>query len=448
MLIGKDGVGFLEICLRSLDEILPHTTTEPWRVTKGEDAPAATWDGNTRRGIRLVIRIQLNKGKQTYSFVLKSTLRRKIAASLGSAVERTLDDNEKSICSQVVIRASDIIGSKRNDFDAESLRAIGKLFKEQVVASHLRQSCELNIDVAGLFATLRELAEQSYENKSLSYGLVISKKKTKQTPSLRFPIDFLRFKRYRAMSDGYRTAFTITANGKVESLDDLEDLSESHHEGRYYPEWCRFIAEASCNARCSISLTRQGDILVFVDGSMRFTYRRGKWQYWNHRHAENLLTDSARAKHVDTRHVKAVVRQLYKSAIDVSFRRTGGLFILLCNKIHLRKIVPQGDAIKDKKRERAHVAFDKSLADQTVASIPRLIRAELAALDGAIVVDNRNKVLAYGAVLKSPPGSKVDSAEGSRSKAAKAASEFGLAIKVSSDGDITIYRKGITLLEL
>jgi DNA integrity scanning protein DisA with diadenylate cyclase activity len=74
--------------------------------------------------------------------------------------------------------------------------------------------------------------------------------------------------------------------------------------------------------------------------------------------------------------------------------------------------------------------------------MPRAILVELAALDGAVVLDNTGRLLAYGAVLEPRRRGRVDAAEGSRTKAAIGASNYGLAVKISADGDITLYADG------
>jgi len=75
-------------------------------------------------------------------------------------------------------------------------------------------------------------------------------------------------------------------------------------------------------------------------------------------------------------------------------------------------------------------------------SLPRSVAVELASLDGAIVLANSGKILAYGAVLQPKKKGKMELSEGSRTKAAIGASNYGLAIKISSDGDITTYFEG------
>ena len=65
-------------------------------------------------------------------------------------------------------------------------------------------------------------------------------------------------------------------------------------------------------------------------------------------------------------------------------------------------------------------------------------------VDGAFVIDTTGNVIAVGSILSVSPGSD----EGGRSAAAKALSRHGIGIKVSEDGDITIFRSGEQVLKL
>src|SRR5580692_206149 len=98
------------------------------------------------------------------------------------------------------------------------------------------------------------------------------------------------------------------------------------------------MARSSRDRKCGIALSRQGDILVFDEGTLRFTYRNGRWQYWNHAHLVTLLRDRARAQHVPPTYLGKLVAQTYRVALDVSFRRTGGLFVVLRNQRNLTKV--------------------------------------------------------------------------------------------------------------
>jgi DNA integrity scanning protein DisA with diadenylate cyclase activity len=215
-------------------------------------------------------------------------------------------------------------------------------------------------------------------------------------------------------------------------------LTEKH----YHPEWAAQLARVSRSGICGVALSRQGDILIFDEGTLRFTYRYGRWQYWNHAHVVKLLHERARAQRVPKQIVGRVVGAIYRAALDVSFRRSGGLFVILHNRRSLRQVVRQGDAIGDHKRSPTDFDFDAVLQDHKLQALPRVITVELASLDGAIVLENSGKILAYGAILQPKKAGRIIGTEGSRTKAAIGASNYGLAIKISSDGDIEVYHNG------
>jgi hypothetical protein len=115
-----------------------------------------------------------------------------------------------------------------------------------------------------------------------------------------------------------------------------------------------------------------------------------------------------------------------------SFANTFGGFLL-------RMIVRPGDAIGDPGRSPPDAAFDAAIGGTPVR---RAVLVELASLDGAVVMNNSSVMLAFGAVLRPKKSGRSRGSEGSRTKAAIGASFYGLAVKVSSDGDITVYHKG------
>lgn len=438
--LGTEGTTFLSHALGSVTRLLPHTETTRWSVTSSTNSTKVKWEDSNRRAIVLRVRI----ADEANSFCVEATLRRKTASSGVGQIAPTLDVREFDVCQLVASRISTVLHPDSQDASTESLRAISSLFDEQVVAVHIQRHHGITLDVGQVFAEMRRLAEQSYENKSISYGLLI--RPDGETHETVFPSDFFGKKRYRALSDGFRTAFEVTSGGKLLGLLDLKDLGTGRNQQHFFPEWCEHIAEASNHRSCGIALTRQGDVLIFDSGSLRFTYRAGRWQYWNHRHVCDLFRNRARVQHVPTHVLPRVVKSIYRAALDVSFRRSGALFVLLRNRKNKQKLVIPGDAIGDANREATHAAFDETLAEPIVQTMPRVRLAELAGLDGGVVLDNHGHLLAYGAVLKTT--GRFNPSEGSRTKAAISASRYGIAVKVSSDGEITFFENGKVFLEL
>jgi len=196
-----------------------------------------------------------------------------------------------------------------------------------------------------------------------------------------------------------------------------------------------------------MALTRQGDILLFDEGRLRFTYRYGRWQYWNHDHLIALLRSLMRGQRTPPSSLGALAGAVYRSALDVSFRRTGGLFVVLANQSQgLKGLVGPGDAIQDHPEGGTDWQFDRALPTSSIKTIPRSVLAELASLDGGTVVDKAGRLLSYGAILKTKKLAGSRGTEGSRTKAAIAASHYGVAVKISADGDITIYDRGKKVL--
>jgi DNA integrity scanning protein DisA with diadenylate cyclase activity len=119
------------------------------------------------------------------------------------------------------------------------------------------------------------------------------------------------------------------------------------------------------------------------------------------------------------------------------------LFVVLHNRRRLRDIVRTGDAIGDNRRTPTDEEFDTVLQKRGfIQSQQRPVVVELASLDGAVVLENSGRILAYGAVLQPKKAARIRGTEGSRTKAAIGASHYGLALKISSDGDISVYHKG------
>jgi DNA integrity scanning protein DisA with diadenylate cyclase activity len=443
--LGTHGVDFLEHAAEAIQRILPHVEVAPWREQPWDKAKSV-WASPKRTEIRVTFSIGK---KDQASRSLTTSVKRRRVPGIGGNAKQTFDLREHHLCEYVARRVSEILLQWSPDGDEASIHAIRDGFDESVVAEHVKVHHDLNLDVSSVFSALHTLSEQSYENKALTFGCILDPTKAGDATAARFPQDFLRSKKYKALSDGYRTAYHISTNGHVLHFIDLDryakkPLTEKH----YYPDWTEPIARASRSRSCGVVLSRQGDILVFDNGTLRFTYRYGRWQYWNHAHLDNLLRDRARAQKVPPSILGRVVRTIYRAALDVSFRRCGGLFVILHNRNALHCVVKNGDAIDDPKRSEIDQEFDAVLKEHTIQSLPRAVVVELASLDGAVVLENSGRVLAYGAVLQPKKAGRLSGTEGSRTKAAIGASNYGLAVKISADGEISVYHKGKAFIRM
>lgn len=431
---------FLEFSTDAVRRLLPHVQVTAWREGAWK-TPQSVWTSPERTEVRMTIAVGAHSDPDARS--LTTTVRRRGGAIVGGKAKAIIDLREHDICRLITHRVTEVLQQQASDSSSASIQAISNFFDEYIVGAHLQGHHQFDAPVSSVLSALHTLSEQSYENKALAFGCILDPRKTGQPSGARFPSEFLRSKKYKALSDGFRTAYIVSTDGRVLSFVDLDKYgTASLTEKHYFPDWTEAVARSSRDGRCGIVLSRQGDILVFDEGTLRFTYRYGRWQYWNHSHLLNLLRDQARAQRVPTNRVGRVVGAIYRAALDVSFRRSGGMFVILHNRQHLRKIVKYGDAIGDDNRGATDREFDEFLTGHTIQSLPRAVAVELASLDGAVVLDNSGHILAYGAVLQPKKSGKLRGTEGSRAKAAIGASNYGLAVKISSDGDIAVYSKG------
>lgn len=433
--IGPEGVAFLARAAGAVSRILPHVELSSWTEHASWLKPDAVWTSPRRTQVRMTVSIGAkDRGKSLIAFV-----QRRGVPSQQDAGRRVLDLREQDICRRIARRLSNVLRFYSETANHASLRAIGASFDEQVVSEHIQEHHQLKLELSGVLGALHTLAEQTYENKALTFGCIIDPTNESGGEAV-FPKDFLTAKKYEALSDGYRTAYLLSVSGRVLDFVDLDEFDDRSLTGKhFYPLWAEPMARASRDRKCGIALSRQGDLLVFDEGNLRFTYRNGRWQYWNHAHLIKLLRDRARAQHVRPSSLGRIVGEVYRAALDISFRRSGGLFVVLRNQDNLGKIVRVGDAIGDRGRQPGDEAFESALAG---TNISRPVMVELASLDGAVVLDNSARLLAFGAVLRPHRTGRLRGAEGSRTKAAIGASHYWLSVKISSDGDITVYHNG------
>jgi DNA integrity scanning protein DisA with diadenylate cyclase activity len=186
----------------------------------------------------------------------------------------------------------------------------------------------------------------------------------------------------------------------------------------------------------------------FDAGTLRLTYRRGRWQYWNHTYVIKIMETIARRQRVQRTTLAKVIPNIYRHCLDLSFRRTGGLFLILSNASDLHRVVRRGDALRDRDVLGSDYSFEGFLHGERLQNLSRSVVAELASLDGAIVLTNGGEMLAYNAVLQPTKRRGMERQEGARSKAAAGASNYGLVAKVSSDGNISVFYDGTEVLEI
>ena len=274
--LGETGIEFLEHSLGAFQRILPHVEITEWTQIAWEKLESV-WVGSQRKKIRITVPIGIEGDADSRSLTA-TVKRRSVAVDLETA-RSTLDDREFNICKRIATRMAEVLGGEPSEIPGATMRAIRDSFNKDVITQHIETHYDLRMSITTLFADLHALSEQSYENKALAFGCIIDSGKRDASAHAKFPRQFLASKKYKALSDGFRTAYYISGGGRLLDFVDLEAFESEPLTGHnYYPVWAERLARSSRGRRYGIA-SRQGDILVFDGGTLGFTHRNGRWQY-------------------------------------------------------------------------------------------------------------------------------------------------------------------------
>lgn len=126
----------------------------------------------------------------------------------------------------------------------------------------------------------------------------------------------------------------------------------------------------------------------------------------------------------------------------LSYNHIGGLIVICSQKQEktISKLFKNND---ENKFAYMHL-LNKEQGKNNILTMDRKLLCDLISIDGATIFDSMMNLLYFGKILKNDEKN-VNSqiyAFGARTSAAISASMYGLAIKISEDGDITLFHKG------
>lgn len=434
--------------LRSLQQPLPHLHFGPWSISK---APRNKEYGDLtvfrKRPAEVRVRIRLGPEKGLQSTV--RTLAGVAVPPLDREALRSYADFAGTLVESLgVIQQQASERRRRTDILPANID-IGSL----AVGRYLRNVSHLPFDPTPVLLHLRALSQQTYEGQKVAYGLILTRRKGGVGD---FPSDIEMNKRYRSVSDGERTALRLDREGKVLGLVSLP-AGEDGPARAFRPRRFDELAAGSSREIMGLGLSLEGDIVCLQKADMTVSLRQGRWQIWNHQENVNVLKRAVQALHVDqparkqrtTGFIDQVVRQIYSAALDLSFRRRGGLFVVVESQELLPSLIDKSQEPHHESRAISDLGLDRTLLRgyRDVTKLPRDVLVDLAGLDGAVITSAAGRVLAYGAIIKlSPEGGA--SSRGARWQACLEASRFGIALMVSADGAISIVARGKQILSL
>jgi DisA bacterial checkpoint controller nucleotide-binding len=303
-----------------------------------------------------------------------------------------------------------------------------------------------------LLADLERMLSRTYENRAATTSVYLLG---------RSAADRLRWSNWRMdardlfsgdkcglrLSDSVSTSFAFDFVGtEFLGLFDTDDLASKHLRGDTPHFRWRVLADRSIEGS--------------TGGTACVSYAQGRWQLVDYDRVFRSISRVEPTLNGDN-------RRAWDLCIHQSAKREGCLILIaddstrlvvdkLCRADELNtapdRIVaklgptpeePTGHT--DSYEIPVKVTLLEQLRGRRIADITLSVASSLARMDGALVLAKDGLVLGFGIILR-PPANTDTTDPGARTAAARAASKYGLAIKVSDDGPITAFHGGVQIV--
>ena len=224
------------------------------------------------------------------------------------------------------------------------------------------------------------------------------------------------------MADGMSSFFVINPKGKVFAWISLNQPNQLNvpEEWQMVPKAYHGIRDILIGRDLTLVVNAHGEILLF-NRQLVLKWNHGGW----HRVTGPPISDLLKA-HVSTE----VSHRIVDAIVRLSQQRQGALLVITDDNENLLKGASKGIADRFESASLFHV---------TDVNLETMCR--LASIDGAVIIDTNGIVKNAGVILEVPEEF-TDSGQGARTAAASFASSFGVAIKVSHDGPVSVYQNG------
>lgn len=350
---------------------------------------------------------------------------------------------------QAALLAADVIG-RRSGLDGNVITPpIQRALQDSVVIEMLcgRIAKLSNGDVTGddvrdvVTATLDELervAASRVEGDDLSLGVVMRPTLNADRPTHVFPRDY-QMKRVPLLFDGHSSALVVDAAGRVETevrrarLDQRLSTTEVEAVERFIDRFGDLdgsLVASLSNAFGALGFYAHADHSIWIcsEGPPLIVKRAGRWRAI----PTQALTEGFAQILSSTTTAQLVV----ETAVLLALHGHGGILAVAASADDLEGLVQSKDRLDHIEAGTAEAAVHDVL---DIEDLDTSMLLHLASIDGACVLDRSGHLLAYGAVVTSS-----DSAgEGARTAAARFLStELDVVIKVSEDGQISVFKGG------
>lgn len=278
---------------------------------------------------------------------------------------------------------------------------------------------------------LHALSRRTYENQCVTMNMIINEEENQKGTR----IDLAQNQKLLdQLATSPFTYFRVDPHLRTMSYEEIRwDEIKNSQSYKYLPEFLNPFRSTLKNNEYSVHLTSSGDWIIMDPRGMIASRRKGKWTIYDQDTFKNTITKCVKNYYAGA--------TLYEIAFDLSFKRHGALLVYDPKSNLIEKIVNKECVLSSSSKIGNSFIADSvreiSMGESTRALEKKRLLTELASIDGAVIFDN-NQILAFGAIIESHED--AGGQNGARSTAALSAYHWGgRPVKVSSDGEITLY---------
>ena len=323
-------------------------------------------------------------------------------------------------------------------------------FLEERVFDDAKSAATLRDRVSEAIEVLRISALSSYEDKRISTGALLfgnmpdacHKLPSRPADALPYSSELTSIRSFHRICDGLQTVALVDGRGYMVEVVDVQEWAQPFAEMELpVPTARRYRTHSQatlCGGHMCLVLTPNGEIKIFGEGVQLFNFFDGRWH----------LTDAVakyEAWEASTGQ-KELAARLFSAGLNLAEHRRGGMFVVLDDPGHARRLVSELDLLETERPNRAVPKHQLNylLRNTRATELSTAVLESIAQIDGSVVLDRDSRLRAFGAILRHNPSldESEEIGEGGRTAAAIGASRFGDVLMVSEGGQLSFYQKG------
>lgn len=199
----------------------------------------------------------------------------------------------------------------------------------------------------------------------------------------------------------------------------------------------------------------------FINDNLVCVLSNGKWRIQNYNLISNLILEYILRQSKDTipkneKFIEVINKLIPKCIIlfnnirSLSNKNIGALIVILEKSNKTKKTIFKTLLEKKKLDENEYKFIIKTGKSNNlnIHSCDSYLFELISSVDGAIILDRYFNIISFGEIISNSIETPPVVESGTRTLAAAKSSRYGLSIKVSEDGDISLYENGSPLIKL